>query len=165
MKKMTCDECGKPASVYWKETVNGKTKEAHLCAECAEKKDFGKFFHETNFFEDFFPAFPIFGRALASGREALRCPTCGETAEEVRESGSFGCPDCYRTFRDRLDLRPFIGRGYRGGRLTAAAAKPEKKEDPEARIQSLRKQLKEAVSKENYEEAARLRDVIRGLEA
>ena len=165
MKKYTCDECGKEATVFWKENINGNVKEAHLCADCAQKKEWGKFFSEPAFFEDLFPSFPLFSHALAPAYRSSGavCPTCGETVEEIRERGKFGCPDCYRSFRDRLDLAPFIGRGYRGGRLAAKAE--EKKEDPKAKIESLRAKLKKAVAEENYEEAARLRDTIRGLEA
>lgn len=174
MKKYVCEECGKEATVYWKENINGNVKEAHLCADCAQKKEWGKFFSEPvfepAFFEDFFPSFPLFSHSSAMKSLAAEdvCPTCGETVTDIRENGRFGCPDCYRTFRDRLDLRPFIGRGYRGKRLTGRtpeAKEAKKEEDPKARVASLRKQLKKAVAEENYEEAARLRDTIRGLEA
>ena len=32
-----CDQCGKIATVYYRVTVNGKTEQKHLCADCAEK--------------------------------------------------------------------------------------------------------------------------------
>lgn len=175
LKKYSCEECGKEATVYWKETVNGKVREAHLCAECAEKKEIGKFFTDPLFYENPFSAFPIFPgfpaqKSLSPQQNAV-CPTCGESIRRVRESGVFGCPDCYRAFRERIDFSPFIGKGYSGERLTGKE-KPKKEAfgiDPEEtkkkEIERLKKELKTAVSRENYEEAARLRDKIRGLEA
>ena len=36
---MMCQNCGKsPATTHVKRTVNGKTAEWHLCAECAAKQ-------------------------------------------------------------------------------------------------------------------------------
>ena len=34
---MKCEKCGKnEATMYYKETVNGVTREMHLCPECAQ---------------------------------------------------------------------------------------------------------------------------------
>ena len=36
---MKCEKCGKnEATMYYKETVNGVTREMHLCPECAQKE-------------------------------------------------------------------------------------------------------------------------------
>ena len=169
MKKFTCDECGKEATVFWKENINGQVREAHLCAECAEKKELGKFFSESFFHEDPFSALPLFtGLFAPAQRTALSCPTCGETLEEIRTSGRFGCPECYEVFREKIDFSPFIRKGFRGGRLTAPktedAGKKEEVKAPD-KIGALKEKLKKAVAEEKYEEAAKLRDEIRKLEA
>mgnify|MGYP000478331214 CR=1 FL=1 len=37
---MKCEKCGKnEATMYYKETVNGVTREMHLCPECAQKEN------------------------------------------------------------------------------------------------------------------------------
>ena len=39
---MKCEKCGKnEATMYYKETVNGVTRELHLCPECAQKENLG----------------------------------------------------------------------------------------------------------------------------
>ena len=39
---MTCQGCGKkPATTFLKKTINGKTTELHLCADCAAKQGIG----------------------------------------------------------------------------------------------------------------------------
>ena len=39
---MKCEKCGKnEATMYYKETVNGVTREMHLCPECAQKENLG----------------------------------------------------------------------------------------------------------------------------
>ena len=64
-----CDECKKNnASVFYKQTINGKTTEMHLCEECAEKAGLTSGF-EASFkspFDDIFShissAFPLSGQ-------------------------------------------------------------------------------------------------------
>jgi len=170
MKRFTCDECGKEATVFWKENVNGNVKEAHLCAECAEKKEIGKFFSESFFHEDPFASLPLFTGLFAPALHAApSCPTCGESLDEIRESGKFGCPDCYEFFREKIDFSPFIRKGYRGSRLgtvkTETGKTEEKAPDPKDEIKTLKAKLKKAVAEEKYEEAAKYRDEIRKLEA
>ena len=72
-----------------------------------------------------------------------------------------GCPDCYSTFADILD--PYMQKIHGATRhIGAAPAAPEQpKADP---VEALRTQLKEAIEKEEYEQAARLRDEIRRIE-
>ena len=37
---MKCEKCGKnEATMYYKETVNGVTREMHRCPECAQKEN------------------------------------------------------------------------------------------------------------------------------
>ena len=58
-------------------------------------------------------------------------------------------------------MTPFVGRGYH----RKEAAEPKSAEAlPKEETADLKKQLKEAIRKENYELAARLRDRIRERE-
>ena len=47
---MKCEICKKnEAQFYYKESINGKTTEKHLCAECAHKEGLDRIFeHEAN---------------------------------------------------------------------------------------------------------------------
>ena len=45
---MKCEKCGKnEATMYYKETINGVTREMHLCPECAQKEHIGGAFESA----------------------------------------------------------------------------------------------------------------------
>ena len=45
---MKCEKCGKnEATMYYKETINGVTREMHLCPECAQKENLGGAFENA----------------------------------------------------------------------------------------------------------------------
>ena len=169
MKQTLCARCGKPATVYYRESVNGKTREMHLCAACAEKAGVGKnTVHMPGFWEDdFFGALPLFSGFFGEPaiEQGARCPRCGKTLRQIREDGRFGCSQCYESFGRELDLKPFIGNGYKGEPLSGGApAEKETKESPEQEIARLKEELQKAVAAEAYEKAAALRDEIRQKE-
>ncbi len=160
-----CEKCNQnPASVHYTVTLNHKTTTLHLCAHCAAKMGLGN--PTSALGEDLFSSFPLFSHLAAPKREADEtCPRCHSTLDQIRKKGVFGCSECYDTFAEKLDLKPFVGEGYRGKKLAesanAPAAKQKEKADP---IASLRQKLAQALKEENYEEAARLRDEIRAGE-
>ena len=94
----------------------------------------------------------------------LTCPACGIKYMEFRAEGRLGCPHDYEVFR--VGLEPLLqrlhrsvrhkGKSPRHGRTIGAAP---------AEVIELRSRLRQAVENEEYEEAARLRDVIRQKEA
>ena len=159
---MLCENCKKnTATTYFKQTVNGKTREVFLCSECAAKLGLG----------DSFSNFGNFGFGLSAMSDLLgaysapasaKCPTCGISLNEVSRSGMMGCADCYDTFRDYLRrLLPRIsGNKIHSGKVPHAQQTPAQDEIP-----ALKKRLEEAVKTENFEEATVLRDKIRELEA
>lgn len=168
MKNQICERCReKEASVYYKESVNGSSKEIRLCSDCARKMGIG-FGGKSGLEEEFFSAFPLFAEPGSRERresEGRVCSSCGKSREEIRQSGVFGCPRCYDAFSGGLDMTPFVGRGYGGGRLGGSAEEnPAAGSAPENLGEKLKQELQEALKVENYEKAARLRDEIRALE-
>ncbi|MDK2856257.1 MAG: protein arginine kinase activator [Bacillota bacterium] len=171
---MLCENCKKrPATVYVRRSINGVTTEAHLCEECARERGELNFLTGPSFtfpdlslgslFSSLLDHLPVApGGSLLTGT-TLRCPECGLTYGDFRERGRLGCARCYTTFREQLE--PLIRR-LQGG-LRHAGKVPRRsggalrvKHD----LETLRRRLKEAVSREAFEEAARLRDEIRALE-
>jgi len=77
---------------------------------------------------------------------------------DFKKTSRLGCPACYEAFAE--ELTPLLAAVHKGthhiGKVPAGAA-----HDSPAEIVALQKQLNEAVAGERYEEAARLRDVIR----
>ena len=179
---MLCQNCGKnEATMYFRQTINGQTKEMHLCPDCANQLDIqntfaqnfqsafaeplGSWFDNDPFFSHPFQSFfgaPFTQTAqIGSGR---RCPTCGMTESELQRTGRVGCADCYKTFEDILTpyIRKLQGATAHVGQAPKTAENPAQPvENP---VDSLKAKLSEAVKQENYEEAARLRDEIRRLE-
>ncbi len=167
---MLCEECReKNAVVFLKLAVNNKVTELHLCPACAAKKGMG-FGLETGafnisdivgnmsgYFKDFLPP----------EKKTLRCGACGLKYSEFKETGRLGCPDCYLSFETQLGelmsrihgASQHLGRVYQGG----PALKLSKAETAR-RLEELRGALHDAVAKEDFEGAARLRDAIKQLE-
>lgn len=168
--KYTCEICGKEATVFWQETVNGHTTSHHFCADCAksQKDSFWDVSGEGVFLQDPFPSWigDFFLHGAPSSRTDV-CPKCHTSLSQIKESGKFGCAACYDTFAKLLDSRFMPPEGYRAGRLSDAPFcstenKNEKKR--EISLPALKKKLQEAVQKEDYESACRLRDEIRRRE-
>ncbi len=180
---MLCDNCGKrEANVRYSENINGRKKELNLCGECSKKLgidqmdfsmpiDFSSFFGE--FMEDF--ATPeLITMPLFNEIKTLKCNQCGYTFEDIANSGKLGCGNCYEVFEERLDpiIRRIQGDNRHVGRVgkildnkieQKLSHKKEEKEDNkrESELEELQEKLKQAIKKEEYEEAAKIRDEIK----
>lgn len=191
---MKCEKCGKnEATTYYKESINGKTRELHLCADCAREMNVGGAFQHafasmaTGFadagfgsflsdpfqsmlgsgfgalWDDFAGALPMTGGLLGTER---RCPTCGMTESALRRTGRAGCPDCYHAFEDLLNpyIKQVHGADSHIGSTPTGDAAGTAQPPQEDPVAALKAKLQQAIGSENYEEAARLRDEIRRLE-
>lgn len=160
---MLCEECNRnPATVRYTSIQNGKKVEKSLCAECmhANKLALPFAFSLNDLLAGLFDSGKTQEIQEASD---LKCEACGLTYEQFRQSGLLGCAHCYEAFRKPLVpiLHRIHGRVQHAGRVPRSAEElMQRKRD----IQQLKDQLKEAISQENYEKAAELRDAIRTLE-
>ena len=86
-----------------------------------------------------------------------RCADCGMTGARLREQSLFGCPTCYEVFAEALDplFKRIHGASYHRGRLPGG--RRAEAGDPA----ELDRALRAALKREDYEEAARLRDRLR----
>ncbi|MFN4259977.1 MAG: UvrB/UvrC motif-containing protein [Gemmataceae bacterium] len=159
---MKCQKCTKAATLHITEILSdSQFEELHLCEECAHK-----YLYEPQ---------PKSGSAKSSeviqleeGDEIAslnqrECPLCGIKFVEFRNSGRLGCPHDYEVFRQELTplLENIHGDTHHTGKTPQRL--PHNKQ-MQSELLQLRKQLNQAVNKEDYEEAARLRDRIRQLE-
>ncbi|MEA5085481.1 MAG: UvrB/UvrC motif-containing protein [Lachnospiraceae bacterium] len=162
---MLCEKCKKnQATIHMTQVINGDVKEIYLCPECAANEEYSTKFSFHNMFQELFnlAASPteVFGGFNASG---LKCPVCGQTYEEFKKLGKLGCVSCYSAFSQTLDhtLKSIHGSNEHKGKIPQKSggkmlAKREK--------ENLKRQLAVAIEKEEYEEAAKIRDRIRNIE-
>lgn len=157
---MRCQRCPKQASLHITEIDGGDYEEYHFCEECAQQ---------------YLSTPPPKGAEVKAGvimggdpdeladLHQRECPECGMKFKEFREHGRLGCAHDYASFRE--ELLPLLEsiHGEVKHRGKAPRRRPTDKQR-RAELAGLRKELKQAVEKEDYEGAARLRDRIRNLE-
>jgi len=164
---MTCDSCGEgDAVVHLTQVENDEAKIVHLCEQCAAEKGLQA--------SEPLSEVPLAGFLAKISQEADpergadqvgECDYCGLTFAGFREAGRLGCPHCYVTFEAHLRglLRRVHGATQHVGKVYLP---PDPAEGDRAlRLSTLKTRLDQAVSTENFERAALLRDEIRSLEA
>jgi protein arginine kinase activator len=158
-----CQSCSNPATVHLTNIVNGQKTVSHLCQACAEQQQLIKH-QELNL-----PAIlqTVIGQQLGQSIDELArlvCPSCGIKYMEFKAQGRLGCPHDYEVFQSALE--PLLQKIHRSTRHEGKAPRnAERNAARHAEIVNLRQQLRAAVESEAYEEAARLRDLLRVKEA
>lgn len=91
------------------------------------------------------------------------CPSCGWTVERLMETGRVGCANCYVYYKKILTpmIKKFHGTTSHVGK--GPKNKEVEKEKLEIQLINLEVELADAIKKENYELAAKLRDQIKKL--
>ena len=159
---MKCQTCGQSATVHLTEIVNGKKREKHFCQECAEKQELLKQ-QELNLTAILQTVIGQHVGGQTDELSRLTCPTCGIKYMEFKAAGRCGCPQDYQVFRE--PLLPLLERIHRGVRHVGKVPPHAMKQAAvQNELRDLRQQLRAAVEREAYEEAAKLRDVIREKE-
>lgn len=164
---MKCQRCEKPATFHITEMTEPKPQELHLCEDCAKV-----YLTQGNVEE---VATPSVAGALAqqlkvgqTADELARldqqtCPVCGITFYEFRQAERLGCPHDYVCFEEELE--PLIlnihGKTHHVGKSPRRGTETTNQQTDLIR---LRREMKEAVEREDYEHARDLRDEIRRIE-
>ena len=160
---MKCQHCEKPATFHITELTGNTPEELHLCEEHARM-----YLMQADQPEE---PVPTIAGALAqhlkisqtaeelSSLDQESCPVCGITFYEFRHVGRLGCPHDYVHFEQELE--PLIVNVH--GSTVHVGKKPEQgSTDTDARTEliQLRKQMQDAIAKEDYEKASEIRDRI-----
>jgi len=171
---MLCNICNKnQATVHLTEIVDDQMSELHLCDECARKKSMQM---EQQFgLSDLLAGLVDFGKQPGGAEketQVSQCPACGLTYDDFRKIGRLGCSECYTAFAKFLGplLKRIHGASIHAGKLPPQFSKPvilkaQKTKDAEPGVAELKAMLQQAIEKEEFEEAARLRDRIKELES
>lgn len=159
---MKCQRCAKQATLHITEiTGENQYEQYDLCEDCAHK-----YLEEPN--GNFKSGKGGEGQGAADSLETAelnqrQCPQCGIKFLEFRNSGRLGCPHDYEAFREQLVplLENIHGEAKHCGKMPRREPRAQQ---VRAELSQLRKQLQQAVNRENYEEAAQLRDKIKHME-
>jgi len=165
---MKCQQCDQQATYHITELSSGSPQEVHLCAACAQDYLSEPAQEPAGGLNNLASAL---AQKLAIGEtaeelarlEQKSCPVCGITFLEFRKQGRLGCPHDYEHFQG--ELKPLIenihGESEHVGKVPSSRPRDSARQTEMLR---LRREMKEAVSREEYERASDIRDQIRRLE-
>ncbi len=163
---MICEVCKKkPAKIHVTQIKDKQKISIHICQDCAHEKGVAGPAINTSFSVEQLLAGFVKSQATESAEINMQqtCSSCGLSYRAFKESGRLGCSLCYDTFAEQL--KPLLQKIQKE---TRHVGKVPNKGDAQLvlkrNVSDLRLQLKEAVSQENFELAANLRDQIRQME-
>ncbi len=159
-RPLECGECKKPIAIRYTEIVGDSIIHTSMCADCPELQ---RRLHGTS---------PRELVANQTGAAGLECGNCGTRLEDVKRGHPLGCSECYTVFEDvlliemqatnRLPARLSLSK--KNVPLHIGRSPGEKLAiNPSSRLLALNEALKETLSREDYEQAAWLRDQIKAL--
>ncbi|UCG46797.1 MAG: UvrB/UvrC motif-containing protein [Phycisphaerales bacterium] len=164
---MQCQVCNKnEATIHLTEISEGVRTEMHVCEHCAQEQGIAVKSNMpiNELLSSLLAVQPADDELAGPSEQNLTCPNCGFTLDQFRKEGVLGCPHDYEVFEK--SLLPLIEKAQDG--KTAHCGKLPSKTPRDARRQiellDLRRRLETAVSNEDYELAAKLRDQINQME-
>lgn len=158
---MTCDVCKQnAATVFLTQIVDGKMQKVNLCEGCSKEKGVTD---PTGFaLADLLLGLGA-AQEIEKGSATAKCPGCGFSQADFKKTGRLGCSQCYETFAETLAT--LIKQMHKGvehvGKVPQRYAKTVEREN---QIKDLQRSLRKAVSEEDYESAAKIRDQLRQSE-
>jgi protein arginine kinase activator len=159
-RPLECSECKKPIEVHYTEIVGDCMNQTCMCADCPElhKRLYGISQWELE--------------VESLGGTGLACGNCGTTLDAVRMGHDLGCCDCYTVFEDVLvqellsskKIPPRLAHNKKTTPMHLGRSPGEAQEiNISMRLLALNEALSETLKKEDYEQAAWLRDQIKAL--
>lgn len=160
-RPLECTECKKPISVFYTEIVGNCVTRTGMCADCPNLKKRLQGIPNASF------------EGSHSGATAgLACGNCGTILDSIYVGTPLGCNVCYEVFDDIL-----FGELLSSGKIPSRINHNKKSTpihigrspgstveiSPTLRLVDLNDALSETLKKEDYEQAAWLRDQIKAL--
>jgi protein arginine kinase activator len=163
-RPIECSHCKKPIKVIYKEIVGKSTIVTEMCVDCPV---FQQKLHGIT------PSTPSEG--WTQGEKGLCCGNCRTSLESIKMGNPLGCSECYSIFTDVL-ISELLASNKISPRIkkTIATKKSEAlhkgkspnkgaEVSPSSSLIALNEALNDALKKENYEQAAWLRDKIKEI--
>jgi protein arginine kinase activator len=152
----TCDHCDQPAIYHDVRIEKGVHTTLNLCQEHAIEAGINVSPVDLSLVLNVAATFS----EMPSSKS---CPDCGMTISQYKETSLLGCPTCYETFSDQL---AHIIASVQDNHIQHVGRAPTTANADLSRhltVRRLLKELEKAVTQEQYEEAAVLRDELRKL--
>ncbi|MEI8300565.1 MAG: UvrB/UvrC motif-containing protein [Chlamydiota bacterium] len=165
-RPLECSSCKKPICFIYKEIDQNLIDSSHMCRDCPilQKKLHG----ET----------PVDAKtSWANGKQGLSCVHCNTSLNMCDTGQTLGCSECYSVFEEPLieiikneklipeKLQKALEKNHKPLLHLGKTPQQEEKNPISLQVTDLTKALYEALNKENYEQAASLRDQIKRLQA
>ncbi|WP_125153890.1 UvrB/UvrC motif-containing protein [Clostridium rectalis] len=167
---MLCEMCKKnKANVHITRIINGTTKQANVCEECAKQMSGFNISADMNVNSPF-----TFQNILGGIMDYINQPTqdnidsisicenCKTTYKDFRETGLVGCSECYEKFNNMI--MPVVRRVQ--GSIEHSGKIPKKFGKDilyKKKVNKLKEELQKAIAVEEYERAAEIRDMIKSI--
>jgi protein arginine kinase activator len=161
-RPIECTECKRPIKVHYTEMVGKKITHTGMCEICPVLQSKLRGTAEE-------------GKAISfaeEGQAGMVCGECGTTLETIRMGNPVGCSLCYEVFGDTLFME--LIQSQKIPRKTREQSKnlplhlgrgPGEVQEinPSIQLLALNEALNETLSREDYEQAAWIRDQIKSL--
>ena len=162
---MLCDICKKnQATVHLTEIIDDQMNELHLCEDCARNKSAAM---EQQFgLSDLLAGMADFEKPNKDEENVtVKCPNCNLTYADFKKIGRLGCGQCYEAFRKYLAplLKRIHGSNQHVGKSPLKGKTENKPGRPNMDLGNLKADMQRAIQREDFEEAARLRDQIKKI--
>lgn len=159
-----CEVCKKfPATIHLTDVKNDNIKaEMHICEHCASQKG-------VNVIKKTISLAQLFGKKLSANEQLVAgkkkneenfvCERCGMSWEKYRETGRLSCANDYFAFVK--NLKPILNEMHAlPSNHIGKRPRPDAQSNTQHQQREYRRLLREAVAREDYREAARLRDQL-----
>lgn len=167
---MDCQECHQRSAIlHFTQLINGKKIDTHVCEVCAKELGYMTHPEEGYSLHNLLAGlFDFESNQLKTSLEKeldLRCSKCDLEFTEFKRTGKFGCAECYHTFSKQIE--PILKRVH-SGNIKHNGKIPKRQGDHlhvKKQLEVYQNQLKQFIEREEFEEAAIVRDQIKALKS
>ena len=162
---MKCECCHEiEATIHLTQVIDGEVKKLNLCQACAQKNgiDLNSPISITDVLLGLGSQVGMKKGSSMMSELDLSCSRCQMTRSEFKTNARLGCPECYNSFMGELNalMQAMHHSRQHVGKIPARQGVEARRT---AQVAALQKDIATAISKEEYEMAAKLRDKIRVL--
>lgn len=161
-----CERCKKAQATFHLTNIetSGAKKERHLCEHCAIEEGLMQGAKPSVNVNDILKSLVSHSKTSGAALSNLVCEECGMSYVEFRNEGLLGCANDYDAFEEHIEKlleRAHDGATHHVGKAPKSIGNTRTTQQD---IHRLKRQLADAVTGEDYERAAELRNKIRTLE-